>query len=1107
MTCPRSNRLARSSWRLPIEATFRAVAAATLLVGLVAPVGAQDPELTGQWALGPEMLAVEDAWAVTRGGGALVAMIDTGVDWGRQELGPAIWQNLAEDADGDGRTMEWDGSRWVLDPGDLNGVDDDDFDGDPSTFVDDLIGWDFIDDDNDPMDGHGHGTHLAGVIAARAVDGSGVYGVAPEARILPLRIAAHTRSVDLAAAAEALDYAGRHGVQIANISWVSMVQYREVNAAFARLLARGAVVVAAAGNGSFNLDRTKNIWPAALDLPGMIVVTAVARSGEFMEGVNYGLNTVDAAAPGEEVLSTALGGGFAESGGVSVSAALVSGVAALVCAAAPDFTPADVELAIRGSGRVARSIRDRLASSLTLRADHAVDMAASGVLVVPRALDFGAVQTGTSSGRTISIHSIRDLEAQLSFGSANESFVISSASATLHPRLSRGLLVEYAPTGSGAQSANLSVTWDGVERTVALEGEGRAEVPLKADAPDELVTYVSETFPRPQVATDTIRVTLVNDGTTAVSWQDVSAGPFWDHASPRNGALQPGARQTVDVVFSASNLSPGDYAASLEVSTTHPEVPRIGIPIRTSVRTTALAKRAGRADFGDPNGDGRIDLLQTGWEQAVGTGEHTAAIVWNRASGQKLQSIGVVDPDTPAIFAAISGRGPGVLAVRSGTLQHWTEGAGWREIAPFPGGDLLQIGDATQDGRPDILGEGWAVDLQNGRIQVVDPTAGTSVWEDVDGNGMRDLIAVPRGRSRARIWYQEPWGFAPTPDSLVRVESAGLSVLDLNSDGTLDIQIVGRHCPSRTSCRSSVETTTYMSRPDGSQEESRTFRSLPGLRSAPGDVTGDGVVDLLVWNQDRMLVERNLTEVGGRFANLVGSDLNVREGWGALADWAANGQNGAGAAGVRENGAIRPALVRFQLGPSNLPPIAPRQTSWVKDGDAVVLRWTASSDDSTPPEAMTYDVVIRDGRGWRGELESGYPGPARTRVRHGGLRGTELRLEGLEDGEFSWAIQAVDAGMAASSWRPGVSFRVNREPHPQVRHLQAPFPNPVGGGEQVSLGEAATPRSVTLYDLLGRELAEWRFAPGPARLTLPSLAPGVYLLLGDDYAETLVVSR
>ena len=96
----------------------------------------------------PQIFAPE-AWEIHKGEAGtdeiIIAIVDTGVDWDHEDLQSNVWQNLGEDADGDGHTMEFNGTQWVLDPGDLNGVDDD-----LNGFTDDLIGWNFITNTGDP---------------------------------------------------------------------------------------------------------------------------------------------------------------------------------------------------------------------------------------------------------------------------------------------------------------------------------------------------------------------------------------------------------------------------------------------------------------------------------------------------------------------------------------------------------------------------------------------------------------------------------------------------------------------------------------------------------------------------------------------------------------------------------------------------------------------------------------------------------------------------------------------------------------------------------------------------------------------------------------------
>src|SRR5690606_14977192 len=98
------------------------------------------------------------------------------------DLHSNVWNNLGEDFDNDGRTLEWNGSSWVLDPGDLNGIDDDN-----NGYIDDLVGWDFAENDNDPMDDNGHGTHVAGTVAGDGSAGTQT-GIAPAAKIMILKV-------------------------------------------------------------------------------------------------------------------------------------------------------------------------------------------------------------------------------------------------------------------------------------------------------------------------------------------------------------------------------------------------------------------------------------------------------------------------------------------------------------------------------------------------------------------------------------------------------------------------------------------------------------------------------------------------------------------------------------------------------------------------------------------------------------------------------------------------------------------------------------------------------------------------------------------------------
>jgi len=304
----------------------------------VPAVSAQIPDdarLAEQWGL--SMIHAPEAWATTTGEGVVVGVLDTGIDWRHEDLVPNVWQNLAEDADHDGHTLEFIDGQWQFDPGDLNGIDDDDFDGDPATFVDDLIGWDFADNDNDPMDQKGHGTHVSGIIAAAGNNGLGGAGVAYSARIMMLR------TNTLLSVTAALVYARQHGVRLTNNSYGGLsFSGNTMRKAIAAAARGGMLFVAGAGNNGQSSDE-RPFFPADFDLPSILSVTASGTADSLISLSNFGPVSVDLAAPGEDILSTALGGGYATSSGTSMSTAFATGVAALVWSVRPDLTALEVK--------------------------------------------------------------------------------------------------------------------------------------------------------------------------------------------------------------------------------------------------------------------------------------------------------------------------------------------------------------------------------------------------------------------------------------------------------------------------------------------------------------------------------------------------------------------------------------------------------------------------------------------------------------------------------------------------------------------------------------------------------------------------------------------
>lgn len=271
-----------------------------------------DPQLASQWAL--DYVKPEKLWKHTKGEGVTVAVIDTGVDYNHEDLAENIWSNTDEVAN--------------------NGIDDD-----GNGFIDDTRGWDFIDDggincisgedcyneDNDPSDKQGHGTHVAGIIAAVQNNAKGISGIAPKAKVMPVRAgysvgtSAYLKTSDII---QAVTYAINNDADVINMSFAG----GELDALQDILMLAdklGIVLVAAAGN-----SRSSNqTYPAAL--PEVIAVGAVADNNTKAYFSNYG-DWVDVVAPGSWILSTIPGNQYSYKSGTSMASPIVAGIAALI---------------------------------------------------------------------------------------------------------------------------------------------------------------------------------------------------------------------------------------------------------------------------------------------------------------------------------------------------------------------------------------------------------------------------------------------------------------------------------------------------------------------------------------------------------------------------------------------------------------------------------------------------------------------------------------------------------------------------------------------------------------------------------------------------------
>jgi thermitase len=286
-----------------------------------------DPQFNQQWALvntgqfgglaGADM-DVPDAWELSEGAGVTVAIVDTGVDASVADLAGQLAGNPGEVAG--------------------NGVDDD-----HNGLVDDSRGWDFSAGDNDPADQHGHGTHVAGTVAALAGNGIGVAGVAPQAHVLAVRALNSSGSGSDSTIAEAFDYAGDLGVRIVNASLGGPGASQTLTDAMTAH--PNTLYVIAAGNDGANNDASP-VFPCTSPAPNVLCVGATDPRDLRASFSNYGAATVDVFAPGQWIDSTLEGGGFGLMSGTSMASPNVAGAAALALAVNPAATTAQLKAAL-----------------------------------------------------------------------------------------------------------------------------------------------------------------------------------------------------------------------------------------------------------------------------------------------------------------------------------------------------------------------------------------------------------------------------------------------------------------------------------------------------------------------------------------------------------------------------------------------------------------------------------------------------------------------------------------------------------------------------------------------------------------------------------------
>ena len=720
-----------------------------------------DPRFSELWGLhntgqtggtpGADTRAPE-AWDLTTGSSdVVVAVIDTGIEYGHPDLAANVFQNTADCNN--------------------NGIDDD-----GNGFVDDCFGVNVvsINHNGQVRDDVGHGTHVAGTIGAVGNNSVGVVGVNWTTKILACKFLDATGVGSTAGAVECLDYVAMmkdRGVNIvaSNNSWGGGSYSQALRDAIDSHRQRGMLFVVAAGNDGAD-NNTLQTYPCSFDVPNIICVAATNAGDALSYFSNYGKNTVHLGAPGEDILSTVtldFGlGGYATFSGTSMATPHVTGAVALIHSLYPGIDWRAVKNRILAGGHILSSLDQTVTGR---RLDLFGALACSNSTILSRTQPLGSV-VNSYLGRPITLSA---LHINCAAPNGNVTVTVSPTGETI-TLLDNGLGSDIA-AGDGVYTGTWTPSSAGV---FTLTFPNQDVVTVNID-PDVRAGFPVKAFQDGAAGADSWTITLVTDLdgdsrleiiATSMSYF-VSNGYNVLNAWNASGAPQSGwpvftSERPFPAAGELSALHPGKEIVAINTVGTHPNATALaaydgaGASLPGWPRSAAGPVNSFRVPpaLADIDGDGIDEIF---------VAENDNQLHAYRADGTVLPGWPVSRlsggfESTPAI-ADLDGDGSlEIVAVSYDQLNaHHSDGtvvAGFPVTLPFQGVAFPVIGDVDGDGKPDIVVAGYSTTAPNLDLVVVVGANGTikrsipltghvfsgigtvPALADLDGDGIPEII-------------------------------------------------------------------------------------------------------------------------------------------------------------------------------------------------------------------------------------------------------------------------------------------------------------------------------------------------------------------------------